>query len=276
MLIVLIIILVLIILLFAIYLIYSYKKIIKDINLGELDIDIIYDYISHNKEKNTLFKVISLIGKGTIDIVFIVLFIIFIFSLISKISNTYNMPYQILVVASNSMSYKNEENIYLENINNQFNKYDLIIIKTNQEINLYDVVCYKKDNKLIIHRVIEIKDNGYITRGDANNISDELVNSNDIIGVYNNVRIPYLGYIVFYLQSSYGISAVIFIYLLLIIYSIYDSKVKKIRLKRFKEVYKNELILSNSIYKLETKNNTFILYKNNKIIDSGKFKTGEL
>lgn len=272
----LVIILAIIVILFAFYLFKNYQKLIKEIDIGKLDIDIIYSYLSHNKEKNTLFKVISLIGKWTIDIVFIVLFLFFCLSVITKISSNFNVPYQILVVASDSMASKNIENTYLDNINNQFSKYDLILIKMKEEIELYDVICYKADNRLIIHRVIELLEDGYITRGDANNISDSIVLKDDVVGVYTNFKIPYLGYLVFYLQSSYGILAFVVIYIILILYSIYNSKLNKVKKVRFKKVFQEELILKNAEYKIVIKDNSYWLYKNEKLLDVSRFNIGEL
>ena len=80
------------------------------------------------------------------------------------------------------MSQQNEANTYLKtnNLNNQFNTYDIIQIqkyKDVDQVKLYDVVAYRNDeNIVIVHRVIEIKETDgaktFITQGDSNNASD--------------------------------------------------------------------------------------------------------
>lgn len=55
-----------------------------------------------------------------------------------------------------------------------FLKNDLLVIIPSYTYNLYDVVLYKKDNRYVAHRIIDVKDDFYIIRGD-NTITDEVV-----------------------------------------------------------------------------------------------------
>lgn len=55
-----------------------------------------------------------------------------------------------------------------------FLKNDLLVIIPSDTYNLYDVVLYKKDNRYVAHRIIDVKDDFYIIRGD-NAITDEVV-----------------------------------------------------------------------------------------------------
>ncbi|MDD4407010.1 MAG: signal peptidase I [Bacilli bacterium] len=60
---------------------------------------------------------------------------------------------------------------------------DWILVKLNSKIKLQDIITYKLDNEYITHRVVEIHDKTYITRGDANNTKDKAaVDQNQIIG----------------------------------------------------------------------------------------------
>ena len=60
---------------------------------------------------------------------------------------------------------------------------DWILVKLNSKIELKDIITYKLDNEYITHRVVEIHDKTYVTRGDANNTKDKAtVDQNQIIG----------------------------------------------------------------------------------------------
>ncbi|MEI3505411.1 MAG: hypothetical protein V8Q77_03990 [Bacilli bacterium] len=81
----------------------------------------------------------------------------FIFSLINRFQNNVTMigNRTVMVVASNSMSYKNEANSYLFDdslgLNNQFNTYDLIILeKVNNETDLKNMML----SRLEIQKVV--------------------------------------------------------------------------------------------------------------------------
>lgn len=47
-----------------------------------------------------------------------------------------------------------------------------IIYKEQKEYKLDDIIVFKVDNKIIVHRVIEVKEEGFITKGD-NNTNDD-------------------------------------------------------------------------------------------------------
>ena len=181
-------------------------------------------------------------------------------------------PYKILVVATDSMSYKNEENTYLftNDLNNQFSSNDIVIVKRVNDITdlkLYDIISYTNNKGInIIHRIIDINDEFIVTRGDANNISDDVITFNQVIGVYNNFRIPKLGLIVFYLQSYYGMLCVFAIYYLLIMYSYVSNRIKKEeenRLIAIKAMVNNlnKYTLIGKQGKIEVENNNFCLIK---------------
>lgn len=53
---------------------------------------------------------------------------------------------------------------------------ELIIIKENKNYKKNDIVTYKDiDNSFVTHRIVKKTDNGFILKGDANNINDEEV-----------------------------------------------------------------------------------------------------
>ena len=58
-----------------------------------------------------------------------------------------------------------------------FEKGDYILIKKQKEYNVGDIITYEVEEQgtkyLVTHRIIEKNENGYITKGDANNTNDE-------------------------------------------------------------------------------------------------------
>lgn len=71
-----------------------------------------------------------------------------------------------------------------------------------------DVVSYQMNEIPVTHRVIAKKGGGYITKGDANEVKDFGIISQDrIIGTYI-FNIPKVGYAVEYMKSARGIAVV--------------------------------------------------------------------
>ncbi len=60
---------------------------------------------------------------------------------------------------------------------------DRIVIKpVSERLKKYDVPLYRRGNKLVLHRVIKVKEDHYIIRGD-NCVERELVKDEQIVGV---------------------------------------------------------------------------------------------
>ncbi len=89
-------------------------------------------------------------------------------------------------------------------------KWDLIFIKginNKEEIQLDDVIIFQNPKGFTIHRVTKLHEETLITKGDANNISDEPIKYEDVIGellTFNEkpVRIPFLGTISVYINKN--------------------------------------------------------------------------
>lgn len=89
--------------------------------------------------------------------------------------------------------------------------HSLIIVKERaaEEIKVGDIITYYGGDSVtrVTHRVVDEVDNGegFITRGDANNVDDpNPVKKESIIGEVN-LSVPYLGYILRFLSSTPGI-----------------------------------------------------------------------
>ena len=52
---------------------------------------------------------------------------------------------------------------------------DIIIIKSSKRYNIGEIITYEEEGQLITHRIIEELENGYYTKGDANNAKDDIV-----------------------------------------------------------------------------------------------------
>lgn len=61
---------------------------------------------------------------------------------------------------------------------------DSIIIKESDKYIVNDIVTYKKGNVYVTHRIVAIKGDTVITKGDANDKEDPPIKMDDIIGKY--------------------------------------------------------------------------------------------
>ena len=60
---------------------------------------------------------------------------------------------------------------------------DLIITKEEENLVEGDIITFLQDDQIVTHRIIEVLDNGnFITKGDANNSKDKIVEKQNVIG----------------------------------------------------------------------------------------------
>ncbi|OGZ26786.1 MAG: signal peptidase I [Candidatus Nealsonbacteria bacterium RIFOXYB1_FULL_40_15] len=86
------------------------------------------------------------------------------------------------------------------------NKGSIVVIKPEERYNLGDIVNFKRGSRgeTITHRIIAEEKSGYITKGDANDGPDrQEVGRADILGRVL-IYIPYLGYLVSFVQKPAG------------------------------------------------------------------------
>ena len=57
-----------------------------------------------------------------------------------------------------------------------------------------DILAYATENHIISHRIVDITNDGFITKGDNNKVLDSKVNLNQVLGKGTNFSIPYIGY----------------------------------------------------------------------------------
>ncbi|ALC90199.1 hypothetical protein AM500_10695 [Bacillus sp. FJAT-18017] len=85
-------------------------------------------------------------------------------------------------------------------------------IKDPSLLKVGDVITFKSPvvkDRIITHRIKEIKNTGnleFVTKGDNNTSDDPLtVPQQNLLGKYSNITVPYLGYIMSFLQSKKGL-----------------------------------------------------------------------
>ena len=216
---------------------------IVEVKAGKRDIELIDDFIYGSKSSTVKRrKVFSVIKTVIFYVVLVALTPTLVFSLFNKITGEFTMigGKGLMVVASGSMSEKHKDNTYLitNNLNDQFNTYDIIVldkVDSSSELKKYDVIAYvNNDGVNIIHRIIDIEVGfsgiRYITRGDANNATDSYRPSfDDVIGIYRGQHIPVVGIFVMFLQSYSGIVTVAALLYCLIMLRTYNTRATRVR-----------------------------------------------
>lgn len=114
-------------------------------------------------------KILKYIGNALLVALFLLCLYAVTISLIFKQAYVNIFGYTFFVVASGSMA-------------DTININDIVIVKINDEYNVNDIITYENEGYFITHRVISITENEIVTKGDANNTSDELISKNSVIG----------------------------------------------------------------------------------------------
>lgn len=219
----------------------SYTKAsIIEIESGKRDIELLDEEIYENSPAVKKRKKIAGFFKSGIFYVVIALLIpVFVLAVYSKI--TKNVPMingkALMVVATGSMSYKDKSNDYLveNDLNNQFPAFSIIVIEkvSEDELNQYDVISFVNDQGVnIIHRIYEIEDiNGkakYVTRGDANNKTDDYdVYYEDIVGRYTGSYVSGIGIFIIFFQSFPGIVTMLAVVYVLMMIDHYSKQTQE-------------------------------------------------
>ena len=106
--------------------------------------------------------------------------------------------YTYFVVASGSMSGTIEVD-------------DIIFVRLTKNVKPNDIITFKsKDGDIITHRLVKKEGSDYITKGDVNNVTDEAVSKDQIIGKVSGIVSPS------FILKSIAVFLIIFIFLALI------------------------------------------------------------
>lgn len=172
---------------------------------------------------NGVFKVV----QGIICICLVILLIFNIFNIVNyrilKKDNPTFLGYSTAIVVTGSMA----EAI---NIN------DLVLIKNCEEYNINDIIMFKRNSNFVTHRIVEKTEEGFITKGDANNAEDEwVVKENEIVGKSVYV-VPKVGFVLDYFKTPSGLIGILLIGFLLIEGPLLIEDIKKKRVEEEKEL----------------------------------------
>lgn len=168
------------------------------------------------KQINKNMKKISALLKGIRNIIIILFVIIFFINL--NLWNETNTKISIFnkiglaVVVSDSM-----EPVLSVN--------DLIVINKKDNYQVGDIIVYRFNNELIVHRIVKINQEQIVTKGDANKYEDNAISLDKVYGKLG-FSIPYVGGIVNFFKTGYGIFSVIALVVFMFIYS-YMSEQKE-------------------------------------------------
>lgn len=96
-----------------------------------------------------------------------------------------------------------------------------------------DILVYRARNHIVSHRIIEIHDDGFITKGDANKNNDvDMIANNRVLGKGTNWCIPYLGfYADFIYTHKYLLVTCIVILIIDLCIGYYKNNKKKVGIK---------------------------------------------
>lgn len=132
------------------------------------------------------------------------LLLVTIFFLFSKLNFPGN--YKILLVQSGSMSPA-------------INTGDLVVVKPSSKYKKGDIVTFLSKGKITTtHRIADIQNNQIITKGDANQVSDQdSIEKEQILGKVFYI-LPHFGYLVIFIKSIPGLIIFIIIPATIIIY----------------------------------------------------------
>ena len=199
------------------------KQSIRLIRAGAEDERIYKEYkqsLKKGKEKAAWFsKIIAVLFP-------IVIFTVFGFTVFMQViqdKQTGGIP-SLRVVYSDSMSDKYEKNQYLfdNNLNNQFNRFDIVItyeLPKEEDLKLYDIVVYEVEGVLLIHRIVGVEEPNdqhaeryFLLQGDLVASPDKFpVRYSQMKAIYRGEHIPFVGSFVMFLQSPAGYMCMILI-----------------------------------------------------------------
>ena len=185
----------------------------------------------------------TIVGKVLSLLICAALFVMFCFSLYMR-ANEDKAPNGIpslKVVKSDSMAKKHDVNTYLsENgLDDQIQTFDIIVTRhlpAEEDLELYDIVVYQQEEMYVIHRIVGIEEPNenhpeerhFLLQGDANKYPDEfLVLYEQMQGIYEGERLPFVGSFVLFLQSPAGALCLILVLFAMIATPIVEKKFKR-------------------------------------------------
>lgn len=92
---------------------------------------------------------------------------------------------------------------------------DMVIVHKQADYEVNDIVMYEGNVSTVTHRIIKLGENGYITKGDANNTDDGEISRERIIGKVILI-IPSIGRVILFFQTPLGMLVLLLILFMMI------------------------------------------------------------
>ena len=171
--------------------------------------------------KNKIKAIAKIVASIFLSLLVILCVYTFVMTDILKKDYVNVLGYSYFVVGSGSMSDAIEVN-------------DVVFVKITRDVKPNDIVTYKSvDDIIVTHRLISIDKDKYILKGDANNVSDDPITEDQIIGKVNLVVSP------MFVLKCIAVFLILFIFLALInfdaVFSKFIAKDKKENVEKKKE-----------------------------------------
>lgn len=234
--------------LFSVMLYYIIKTTLKTIKHGLEDERIETEYRKLQNE-SPIIKWIFRIVSATMLVVF---FCVAVSSIVMQLSDDRVKGDAVVpkIVMSNSMSFKNENNKYLQqnNLDDQFDTFDLIYthaLPDEFDLQLYDIVVYEYHGELIIHRIVGIEEPNdkhpdvrhFLLQGDAVQYTDEFpVLYEQMRAIYKGENIKYIGSFFAFMQSPAGYLCILLVIFAVVATPIAEKKLLSAKLARLTEI----------------------------------------
>lgn len=227
--------------LFSVMLYYIVRLTLKSIKHGLEDERIITEY-QKNKTTGCFGDIVCKVISAVLIAGILVVFAVSVFVQISgnHVGGAIPTP---KVVLSASMSFKHEDNDYLEQnqLDDQFDMFDLVFVEQlpdEYELELYDIVVYEYHGELIIHRIVGIEEPNemhpdcrhFKLQGDASKYMDEFpVLYEQMRAIYNGKHMKFIGSFFAFMQSPAG-----YLCILLVLFAVFATPVAEKKLLRAK------------------------------------------
>ena len=104
---------------------------------------------------------------------------------------------------------------------------DLIIIKTQKQYKTNEIITFEDGNSFTTHRIVEVVEDGFTTKGDANNAPDKAVVKIENIEGKVVGKVGGVGNIAKFLSSTYGIICIVFAGVIVLILGYAINIIKK-------------------------------------------------
>ena len=146
------------------------------------------------------------------DFIFRIIYILLIIYLLIFVPSLWGQKPLVVISGSMEPTLKVGGILYYEKINID-------------ELDEGDILVYQTNDHIISHRIVDIIENDFITKGDKNNSVDNyLVNRNQVLGKGTNWSIPFIGY---YADYIYGHKYLLYISLGIIVVDLCNDVYKE-------------------------------------------------